>query len=386
MSFLASPAPDRLPSGTWDGQNTGENSSRRSINPFPKHGGEFSFTLLPLPGEEVAALFRRMTEALRGATILHLLAFGPVGSRPAAMETLRRRFDDVDWPVTWVEGGPCDSGGMAGLQVWAFAGSPVQRLRFDNRVVGSVFQDGAARHCLLGGLGPAANTGTRADQTEQALKYLKTALGLAGFTLGDTVRTWFFLEDILSWYDEFNRVRTQFYSGHRFRTGSLPASTGVGARNPAGAALALAARAMQPLNASARAGEVASPLQCPAPAYGSSFSRAMEISSAGSRQLLISGTASIAPAGETLWRGDVRQQVALTMQVVEAILRARGCSPADLTRAVAYFKHRADAPALAEWCAANGWPALPAVTTQCDICRDDLLFELEADAITRAPQ
>jgi enamine deaminase RidA (YjgF/YER057c/UK114 family) len=246
--------------------------------------------------------------------------------------------------------------------------------------VGSVFNNGAARHCLLGGLGPVQKVSARGEQTKETLGNLAGALAQGGFSLADMVRTWFFLEDILSWYDEFNHARTQIYSGVKFRAGSLPASTGVGAKNPAGAALAVGAWAMQPLKPSARAEEIVSPLQCPPPAYGSSFSRAMELSSATGRRLLISGTASIAPGGETLWPGAACQQVAQTMQVVEAILRSRGLGISDLTRATAYFKHRADVQAFTEWCAARGLRSQPVALVQCDLCRDDLLFELEADA------
>jgi len=152
------------------------------------------------------------------------------------------------------------------------------------------------------------------------------------------------------------------------------------ARNPAGAALTAGAWAMQPLTRCAHAQEIASPLQCPAPEYGSSFSRAMELSSASGRRLLISGTASIAHGGDTLWPGTARQQVAQTMQVVEAILRSRGFGFSDLTRATAYFKHRGDVQAFREWCAARAGRSLPVALVECDICREDLLFELEADA------
>jgi enamine deaminase RidA (YjgF/YER057c/UK114 family) len=217
-------------------------------------------------------------------------------------------------------------------------------------------------------------------QTKETLENLSKALEQGGFSLADTVRTWFFLDDILSWYDEFNQARSDIYSGVKFKTGSLPASTGVGAQNPSGSALAVGAWAMQPLKPTAHALEVASPLQCPAPAYGSSFSRAMEITTSFGRRLLISGTASIAPGGKTLWLGDARQQVAQSMEVVEAILRSRGYELSDLTRATAYFKHRDDARLFTEWCSSRGLPMGHVAVTQCVICRDDLLFELEADA------
>jgi enamine deaminase RidA (YjgF/YER057c/UK114 family) len=344
-------------------------------------GPEISLTLTPVPGEGIMELFARLAAALKesDATIVHLTVFGSTGASAAGMEAMRRQLGKIDWPVTWIEGAACDGTPIAGVQVFGFAGGEVERIRLDGRVVGSVFSDGAARHCLLGGLGPVRNSITQADQTKETLDNLALALAQGGFTLADTVRTWFFLDDLLSWYDEFNRTRTKIYSGVKFRTGSLPASTGVGAKNPAGDALAVGAWAMQPLDSSARAEEIASPLQCPAPAYGSSFSRAMEIPSISGRRLLISGTASIAPGGKTLWPDDVRRQVALSMQVVEAILNSRGFKFSDLTRATAYFKRRDDAWAFTEWCVLNDLN-LPAVVVQCDVCRDDLLFELEADA------
>ena len=341
----------------------------------------FSFTITPAAGENIPDLCHRLARQLdeRAATPLHLLAFGNVSASTATIDALKKNLGNADWPMTWVEGADCDGKPIAGIQVHAFTGD-VERITFGGRVVGSVFTEGGARQCLIGGLTPADKTLSRAEQTRQTLEELQSVLALAGFELADTVRTWFFLEDILSWYDDFNLARTKIYSGVKFHTGSLPASTGVGAKNPAGTALALAAWAFRPLAAGARAEEVASPLQCPAPAYGSSFSRATELSSDTGRRLFISGTASIAPGGKTLWTGDVRKQVELTMDVVEAILRSRGFTFADLTRATAYFRHATDAGVFAEWLAANRMEKMPVVSTQCDVCRDDLLFELEADA------
>jgi len=346
------------------------------------HGVEVSLTIRPMPGDGIAEPFNRLAVALKDldATIVHLTVFGSISANAAGMEAMRRQFGNIDWPVTWIEGAACDDSPIAGLQVFGFAGGEVNRIKLDGRVVGSVFNDGAARHCLLGGLGPVQNSAPRADQTKETLDNLALALSQGGFSMADTVRTWFYLNDLISWYDEFNQLRTQIYSGVQFRAGSLPASTGIGAKNPAGAALAAGAWAMQPLNSSCRAEEITSPLQCPAPAYGSSFSRAMEISSPAGRRLFISGTASIAHGGETLWPGDHPRQVAQTMQVVEAILRSRGFGFSDLTRATAYFKRRADAKAFNEWCAARDLLSLPVVLACCDVCRDDLLFEFETDA------
>jgi enamine deaminase RidA (YjgF/YER057c/UK114 family) len=353
-----------------------------AAGPVPARAGHsFTLNFLPGPREDFFALCRRAAGRLReqGAVPLHLQVFGDANFAAAGEQILAGSFGNLDFPVTWVEGADCGAQPVAGIQLHAFTGK-VDCFQLDGRVLGSVFTEGGARQCFVGGLMHSDKTLSPAEQTRQTLEKLQAVLARAGFDLADTVRTWFFLENILSWYDDFNRARTKIYSGVKFRTGSLPASTGVGAKNPAGSALALAAWAFRPLEKSARAEEIASPLQCPAPAYGSSFSRAMEISSEHSRRLFISGTASIAPGGKTLWTGDVRKQIELSMDVVEAILRSRKMNFSDLTRATAYFRHASDVKFFNEWLQANRLEAMPVVSAQCDVCRDDLLFELEAEA------
>ncbi len=345
-------------------------------------GPEISLTLKPLPGDGIMETFGRLAVALKEleATIVHLMVFGSVDAAAAGREAMRRLFGRVDWPVTWVEGAPCDDCALAGIQVLAVAGAAVHRIIQNGRIVGSLFDDGVARQCVLGGLGPDQNGPQLARQTARTLENIEKALAQVQFSYGDIVRTWFYLEDILSWYPEFNRVRTQTYSGVRFRSGSLPASTGVGARNVAGAAVMAAVRAIQPANGAVRVEGIVSPLQCAATVYGSAFSRAMEIDSLSGRRLFVSGTASIAPGGQTLWSGDPARQIGRTVDVVESILQSRGMNFSDISRAVAYFKHRGAAELFTDHCVARGWHSLPVVNVQGDICRDDLLFELEVDA------
>ena len=345
---------------------------------------EYNLTLRPLPGENLADIFCRLADALQeyNALPVQQFVFGSLENLRHGEEAMRRVFVQTDWPITWVDGAACADGEIAGVQVFAVSPRRIKRIEWNNRIVGCVFNDGAARHCLLGGIGPSNVVAPKPEQTKQTLQNLEAQLREAGFALGDVVRTWFYLDDILSWYGDFNKARTEIYEKRRFRIGSLPASTGVSGKNPAGAALAVAAWAMQPLENSFRVEEIASPMQCPAPAYGSSFSRAVEITTPVGRRLLISGTASIAPGGKTLWIGDVRQQIELTMEVVEAILKSRGMGFENTARATVYFKNRDDAAAFTGWSNRHGGQLLPAVLVHCDICRDDLLFEIELDAVT----
>lgn len=86
--------------------------------------------------------------------------------------------------------------------------------------------------------------------------------------------------------------------------------------------------------------DIPSPLQCSAQDYRSSFSRAVEVDHLLFRQVIVSGTASIAPGGESLHPGDIDRQTELSLDVIEAILKSRGMGWKDVVRAVAYFKDK----------------------------------------------
>ncbi len=351
-----------------------------------KASPEFVLTETMTAGEPLAAVFERLAAnlAAQEAELLSVMIFGALAARTEIDLAMHAALGETQWPVTWIEGPGCDGAPLAGVQAFAVSGRPVTRVRLGNRIVGSVYEDEGARHCLLGGLGPTARTLGAGAQVQQTFGNMEWALDQAGFEFGDIVRTWFYNEDILAWYGEFNRVRAAHYGNVKFRTGSIPASTGIGARNADGAALAVAAWAVRPIGEGSRAKEIGSPLQCPAPAYGSSFSRAMEIDSGGWRRLLVSGTASIHPGGKTAWVGDAKKQVDLTMEVVAGILQSRGMDYRDVTRATAYYRDPSYVKYFNEWCAERNLQSMPVVNTHCVVCRDDLLFELELDACTAA--
>lgn len=308
------------------------------------------------------------------------MLYGSLVARGEIDAAMRAVLGETQWPVTWIEGLRCDGAPLAGVQALAVSGRRVTRVRLGNRIVGSVFEDDGARHCLLGGLGPTARTLAVGAQVQQTFGNLEWALDQAGFELADVVRTWFYNDDIVAWYGEFNRVCSAHYAHVEFRTGSLPASTGIGARNADGAALTIAAWAVRPIGVGARAREVGSPLQCPAPAYGSSFSRAMEIDSGRWRRLLVSGTASIYPGGKTAWVGDAKRQVDLTMEGIAGILQSRGMDYRDVTRATAYYRDSSYLRFFNDWRGERDLQTMPVVNTRCVVCRDDLLFELKLDA------
>jgi enamine deaminase RidA (YjgF/YER057c/UK114 family) len=346
---------------------------------------EHFLTALPEPGDDFSSLCRRLAAVIRslGAEIVSMDIFGIAGEYVPGLDG---QFGTVSWPVTWVEEGCIHPDPLCGIQVWAVAGPRVVPVKVDGRIVGSTFDADGLQYCRLGGLLPGNLAGSRSVQTGDVFNLMTNGLCAAGMAFSDVMRTWFYNYRLLEWYDEFNVVRTKFFHENGVFDGLVPASTGIGGGNAAGAALTAGLLAVK-----ARPGasvtmpfEVPSPLQCPAPAYGSSFSRAAEFGAGGFRRLYISGTASIEPGGLSVHIGDVDAQVVLTMEVVRAILESRNMTWGDVSRALAYFKCGAEVSSFHRYCSERGIPPMPVLCANTDICRDDLLFEIELDAVTES--
>lgn len=328
---------------------------------------EYHITTTPLPGESLGGALMR-ARAKAASMDASIICQEVLGNERVACG------DSVPWPVTYIGGG-----GAGGVQTTALRGIPVQPLQVDGRVVGTVWQEPDARYCRLGGL--AALGATHAAAAGQSFVILNEMLAAADMDFTHVVRTWFYLHEILDWYGQFNDVRHEFFQGHGVYDSLIPASTGMGCQALAGESLAGGLLAMKPLDGRAHAVALDSPLQGPATAYGSSFSRANEIQTNSSRRVYVSGTASIDPDGATVHLGDTEKQVALTVDVVGAILTSRGMTWQNVTRAIAYFKRDGEYHHLPAYCAAKSLPPFPVVYLQNDVCRDNLLFELEVDAI-----
>lgn len=227
------------------------------------------------------------------------------------------------------------------------------------------------------------------EPAAQAERMFRGAQGLlqdAGSDYLDVVRTWIYLPRLLDWYPEFNRARDVCYRDFgifRCEDGrSIPASTGIQGHRRDGAACFMDALALS-LSAQQRRGVTAARTsrQNEATEYGSSFSRGMTLAFDGPATCYVSGTASIDRAGTSIHVGDPQGQVVETYLNVAALLEAEGMGLGDICQATAYCK---DAEILSVWgdtVRLLGLSGLPVVPALADVCRPELLFELEAVAV-----
>ena len=346
---------------------------------------EYFVSAVPEEGEGVAAVLAKVAAAVRdrGARIIAQEVLGLSNRGETGLQRLREAFGEVSWPVMWIEDGV--GAAFAGTQLWAMTGGELTPVRLGGRLVGNVFTSEGVRYCRMSDVRPTDSGAPRGAQASQAYAQMQAGLKVAGMDFSEVGRTWLYVDRILEWYGELNRARDGFYRAQGVYRGLVPASTGVSGSNGLGVAMIAGLLAVKSAGRPVRVTAVPSPLQCPALQYGSSFSRAVEIEETGCRRLFVSGTASIAAAGQTQHVGQVGAQVERTMAVVEAILTLRGMGWGEVTRAIAYFKDLKEAGAFAAYTEGGGLGEMPVPVIQSDICRDDLLFEIELDAIAGTP-
>lgn len=236
------------------------------------------------------------------------------------------------------------------------------------------------------------------QNSREVFSMLNKLLGKAGFGLNHVVRQWNYIEDLLAYddkyqrYQEFNNVRAEFYD-RVFDSDGYPAATGIGT-NCGGVILEfVAVKSPDAVNL-----PVSNPVQVAAYGYSDDvlvghnnkcspkFERARYLELFGKKQLLVSGTASI--MGEkTVGAGDPEEQTHITIQNMQRlyaseVLKAKtGLMLQPVYgHARVYVKNREDFPVVRNTFE-RYYGSLPVVFLLADICRNDLLVEIEGKVI-----
>jgi enamine deaminase RidA (YjgF/YER057c/UK114 family) len=327
----------------------------------------------------------------RGAVPVQERVFAELQAAPAVARGRARAVGAAkEWaaPPTAVEGAPVGWSGLAGIHVIGARGTS-RTVAEGDRVYGRVVDSPEARVLGLSDVGRRASGRLAAGPAEDAAAAIAAAedlLAREGFSFRDVTRTWFFLRDILDWYGPFNAVRNAAFRrmglmGHGGH-GPIPASTGIEGRNHRGGWCALDLLAMRPREGGRlEVKRLHSRKQNEATEYGSAFARALEVTLGDARYVFVSGTASIDDHGRTVHVGDFDRQASRTLEAVEALLEGAGGSLADVAQATAFLANPSDERSFDRIVARTGLRDAPLVRNVADVCRDDLLFELDATAV-----
>jgi len=339
------------------------------------------------PARAVAdALYRKAREALMdaGARILcERLLVAPdaqADALAARREALSGLADDVLPTVLLAP--RADGTSVHGVQLHAVLGDvTIETVEHDGRPVGRRLTQGDRTWLMLNGLGNA-EAGGPAEQATAMFNEADAILSRFGGSFHDVARTWLWLNDINTWYDQLNTVRSSFFRTRGLidvenqRT-YLPASTGIGIEPAGGRACAMDLIALPGDRGSIQRFD-AGGAQNSAFDYGSAFSRATVAPMPGGPTAFISGTAAIDCQGRTEHTGDTDAQIDATLRQLRALLKQLHCPNDRALFALVYAKDESVLRRWRQrWSTTVDWPNIAVVG---EVCRPDLLFEVELTA------
>jgi enamine deaminase RidA (YjgF/YER057c/UK114 family) len=306
-------------------------------------------------------------------------------------DILQHNGNNENLPFTYIEGHPCPGNGIAGLQISAISSSNDITTIYENEIpVGRKWKSNGATFIMLQNLydNKLNEEHKREKQACNMFERAQRILINHSADYRNVVRTWIYLSDILDWYTEFNKIRNTKYHEFGFIPDHgklenekiyLPASTGILGSNPFNVSSLMDLLAVIPEPGARVKIEQTSGTKQRSPFnYGSAFSRAMNIHEPGNTTILLSGTASINKEGKTVCTGDPKSQIIQTLEIVDALIKTEGASFNDICTATVFLKKPEDFTIYQKTIAELGLNEIPAVCMIADVCRPDLLFEIDA--------
>jgi enamine deaminase RidA (YjgF/YER057c/UK114 family) len=311
-------------------------------------------------------------------------------------------------PVTnFVLQAPCCGAALA-VEAWAIGGRDVRVDYFGPQAL-TVSYD-SVRWVYCAGVTPGAAARGVYPQTMDTLGRMQVALAGAGSSFQRVVRTWFYVGGITESeagaqrYQELNRARTDFYRDVQFNCSSLssaasggvyPASTGIGM---SGSGLVASCMALETSRKDVLMLPLENPQQTPAYTYdpehspqSPKFSRAVALVLGNYVTTWVSGTASIVDS-ESRHLGDPEKQTTQTIDNIERLiatknfeahgLKGAGARLHDLAKIRVYLKRPQDLAKCRAVCERR-LGLVPAIYAVADICRPELLVEIEGVAFSR---
>jgi enamine deaminase RidA (YjgF/YER057c/UK114 family) len=333
------------------------------------------------------------------ATMMTVFLRDPV-NEPECRIRVQTWFGDLAPVTTIVAQPPCDGSALA-VELWAAGGPNVTIDRFGADLC-TVQVDGIRwAHCRA--------AGDVQDGFRKQFEQVKRGLAQAGVGFENVIRTWICIDELTaapqgeSRYQELNRVRADFYRDIHFgaplrpawlQSAVYPASTATGMR---GGGMTLNCLAI----ASERPDVFVLPLENPRQASAHPralnriepiprFSRAMAVGHGQSLTTFVSGTAGVVDF-RTLHPDDPVRQTGEAIDHIERLispesfgrhgLPGAGAALADLAMARVYIQREADFKVCRTACERRLGP-VPTTYIRADICRPDLLVEIEAIAVS----
>jgi enamine deaminase RidA (YjgF/YER057c/UK114 family) len=267
-----------------------------------------------------------------------------------------------------------------------------------------VRESDSAKEIWAGGMGACLFPDDTRKSSQAAFDQMREILEAEQMSYDHIVRQWNFIGNILEIkndlqnYQIFNEVRSENY--HKYRSiHSYPAATGIGVKSGGVTIDFYAVEPQQGVKIIAIDNPdqirpydysqqvlLGRPLQGKDAKQPPQFERAMFLADRQSYTLFVSGTASIIGQA-TIGIDDIVKQTEVTLENISKltdenrIKHLTGNSQADAGKLIlmrAYIKYQKDFEMVEKICNER-FPGVPIIYCESDVCRDNLLVEIEAE-------
>lgn len=282
--------------------------------------------------------------------------------------------------VSWVNQPPVPP---SKVTLWAHhihdPSAPLSKSKQDNSL--SLRRSELTHHWTTGITNPDSDDAY--EQSQNILAQYETELKTQNLSMADdVVRTWFFIKNIDTDYQDLVTARNELFS----QIGLTPethfiASTGIeGASHDVKTKVMMDAYAISGLHPEQVRHLSATGYLNNTHDYGVAFERATSISYKDRTHILISGTASIDSKGEILHRGDVSRQLERTLVNIDALLTDANASLKDMQVFIIYLRDASDQTVIMDKMKER-FPETPFEIVTAPVCRPGWLIEIEGLAI-----
>ncbi len=328
-----------------------------------------------------------------------------VEQRDIAREEVLRRFGTEAPVFSYVAQAPCGVG--LTLEVHEVVLEETEQIHYKKSgdTCYITVESPQAKRLFVGGVQGDVSGNDFQQQAEEVFAKLGALMRQEQLLLESIVRQWNYIERITDTetsgrqrYQIFNDARSRFYRQSTWENG-YPAATGIGTQ-AGGVLVGLDAVYPAGKGSETKIIRVDNPLQVAAHRYSQQvlignkdsllaekttpkFERAKAISYGDKAMVYISGTAAIR-GEESLREADIARQTIMTCENIEYLISAANLrqsgmpaqEDAALSHLRIYLKHPHDRPAV-EQILKERYGPLPIIYMEADICRDELLIEME---------
>jgi enamine deaminase RidA (YjgF/YER057c/UK114 family) len=381
-----------------------DGATRLALMVTPESGGDFNDQAWEAVST-IRAILRQQDEPM--VVTMQTVFVRDAADVPSAQKLFEAYYGERMPLTLFVVQPPCDGRALA-IEAWAISTQSAKVEFLGPKLV--TVRHGDARW-LYAASGKIRDHGLSAyEQSAAAFNGLNDVLEAAGASFEDVARIWLYhgniteLEKGTERYRELNRARTDFFAGVPFAQRDdtagcvdrtiYPASTGIGTLEHG---LVTTCLALETERTDKQFLALENPLQTPSFDYpeqysikSPKFSRAMALRLGNHVTTWVSGTASIVDS-ETVHIGDVGKQTEQTLTNIERLIDAdnftrlgwpdAGATLDDLAKVRVYVKHPEDYEKCRE-VVERRLGTIPAIYAVADVCRPDLLVEIEGVAFS----